>query len=123
VFFDRTIRFQIGRSSPFSLWDWRQYHARGIPNLHAVQIVLEAALVVAAIAFAFWPRRRSPLRMAALTTILLVGFEAVLTYWNYPYLTWFFPFACLALVGPLQGREATVESMVDEEASPALAAA
>jgi hypothetical protein len=123
VFFDRTVRFQIGRSSPFSLWDWRQYHARGIPNLHAVQIVLEAALVGAAIAFAFWPRRRSPLRMAALTTILLVGFEVVLTYWNYPYLTWFFPFACLALVGPLQGREATVESLVDEEPSRALAAA
>src|SRR5437868_14717891 len=30
VFFDRTVRWQIGRDSPFSLWDWRQYHARGV---------------------------------------------------------------------------------------------
>jgi len=123
VFFDRTVKYQIGRSAPFSLWDWRQYHARGIPNLHAVQIVLEVVLVATAIAFGFWPRRRSPLRMAAMTTILLVGFEFVLTYWNYPYLVWFFPFACLALVAPLPGREATVEPMIDERAEPALAAA
>jgi hypothetical protein len=123
VFVDRTIRFQIGRSSPFSIWDWRQYHARGIPNLHAVQILLETLLVGTAIAFGFWPRERSPLRLAALTTILLVGFELVLTHWSYLYLPWFFPFACLALVAPLHGREAAVESVVDERVEPALAAA
>jgi hypothetical protein len=123
VFFDRTVSYQVGRSSPFSLWDWRQYHARGIPNLHAVQIVLEAGLVLTAIALGFWPRRRSPLRMAAFTAMLLVWFEAVLTYWNYPYLVWFFPFVCLALVAPLPGREATVESVVHERPEPALAAA
>ena len=123
VFFDRTIRFQIGRSSPFSIWDWRQYHARGIPNLHAVQVALETVLVGTALVFGFWPRDRSPLRLAALTTILLVGFELVLTHWSYLYLPWFFPFACLALVAPLHGREATVESVVDERAEPALAAA
>src|SRR5579859_5216740 len=27
VFWDRTIPTQLGRDSPFSLWDWRQYHA------------------------------------------------------------------------------------------------
>ena len=123
VFFDRTIRFQIGRSSPFSIWDWRQYHARGIPDLHAVQVALETVLVGTALAFGFWPRDRSPLRLAALTTILLVGFELVLTHWSYLYLPWFFPFACLALVAPIRGREATVESVVDERAEPALAAA
>ena len=25
---------QFGRDSPFSLWDWRQYHAKGLPDLH-----------------------------------------------------------------------------------------
>ncbi|HEY7397151.1 MAG TPA: hypothetical protein VH538_02525 [Gaiellaceae bacterium] len=123
LFFDRTIRYQVGRDSPFSIWGWGQYHARGIPGLHPVQHVLQGVLVAAAVAFAVWPRERSPLRMAALTTILLVGFEAVLTYWNYPYLTWFFPFACLALVAPLHGREASVEAVQDERAEPALAAA
>ena len=76
VFYDRTIAFQLGRESPFSIWDWRQYHARGIPDLHLVQRVLQVALVVTALAFARWPRMRSPLRMAALTTVLLIGFEA-----------------------------------------------
>src|SRR5205814_1355888 len=33
VFFDRTIKIQIDRHSPFSLWDWGQYHARGLPDL------------------------------------------------------------------------------------------
>ncbi len=32
VFYDRTFPVQIGRHSPFSLWDWGQYHAKGIPG-------------------------------------------------------------------------------------------
>jgi hypothetical protein len=103
VFFDRTVRFQVGRDSPFSLWDWRQYHARGLPDLHIVQRLLQAALVFGALALGWWPRRRSPLRMAALTAVLLVGFELVLTHWSYLYLPWFFPFVAMALVGQLPG--------------------
>jgi hypothetical protein len=100
VFYDRTIKNQVDRESPFSLWDWRQYHARGIPNLHVVQYVLEALLVVAAIAFAFFPRRKSPLQLAALTGLLLVGFEVVLTHWFYLYIPWFFPFVAFAFLAP-----------------------
>lgn len=103
VFFDRTVRWQIGRESPFSLWDWRQYHAKGIPDLHLVQRALQVTLVVGAIALAWFPRRRSPLRLAALTTVVLVAFEMVLTHWSYLYLPWFFPFAALALVAALPG--------------------
>jgi hypothetical protein len=122
VFYDRTVGYQVGRDSPFSLWDWGQYHAGGIPDLQLVQRALEVLLVGAALLFAVWPRERSPLRLAALTTILLVGFEAVLTYWNYPYLVWFFPFACLALVAPLHGR-VREEAAADERSRQALAAA
>ena len=46
VFYDRTVGFQIGRDSPFSLWDWGQYHAKGLPDLHLVQRVLQVLLVV-----------------------------------------------------------------------------
>ena len=105
VFYDRTVSFQIGRDSPFSLWDWRQYHAKGLPDLHLVQRVLEGALVLGSLALAFFPRRRSPLRMAALTAAVLIGFELVLTHWFYLYLPWFFPFVVLALVAPLPGGE------------------
>ncbi len=41
VFWTRTVGFQIGRAAPWSLWDWRQYHARGLPDLHVVQHVLQ----------------------------------------------------------------------------------
>jgi hypothetical protein len=105
VFYDRTIKFQYGRDSPFSLWDWRQYHAKGLPDLHLVQRVLEGALLLGSVALAFVPRRRSPLRMAAFTGAVLIGFELVLTHWFYLYLPWFFPFVVLALVAPVPGRE------------------
>jgi hypothetical protein len=97
VFYDRTLKTQVDRESPFSLWDWRQYHAHGLPDLHIVQRVLEVLLVLAAIAFAFVPRRKSPLQLAALTAVLLIGFELVLTHWFYLYIPWFFPFAAFAL--------------------------
>ena len=103
IFYDRTVSFQIGRDSPFSVWDWGQYHAKGLPDLHLVQRALQLVLVVGALLLAWFPRRRSPLRMAALTAAVLMGFELVLTHWFYLYLPWFFPFVVLALVAPLPG--------------------
>jgi peptidoglycan/LPS O-acetylase OafA/YrhL len=100
VFWDRTVRWQVGRNAPWSLWDWGQYHARGLPDLHAVQRVLQGLLLAGALAAAFVPRRKSPLQLAALTAALLAGFELVLTYWLYTYIPWFFGFAAIALLAP-----------------------
>ncbi len=58
---------------------------------------------------AWFPRYRSPLRLAALTAAVLMGFELVLTHWFYLYLPWFFPFVALALVAPLPGAPAPDE--------------
>jgi hypothetical protein len=91
VFYDRTIKFQIGRHSPFSIWDWKQY-AAGYPDLHLVQRALQVLLVIGAIAVYFVPRRKTARQLAALTAALLIGFELVLTHWFYLYLPWFFPF-------------------------------
>jgi hypothetical protein len=91
VFYDRTIKFQIGRHSPFSIWDWKQYGA-GYPDLHLVQRALQVLLVIGAIAVYFLPRRKTARQLAALTAALLLGFELVLTHWFYLYLPWFFPF-------------------------------
>jgi hypothetical protein len=99
VFYDRTFPTQIGRESPFSLWDWRQYHA-GLPDLHVLQYVLEGLLVVCALVVPFVPRRKTPLQLAAFTGALLLGFELLLTHWFYAYLVWFFPFFVFALVAP-----------------------
>ena len=103
VFWSRTLGWQIGRDSPFSLWDWRQYHA-GLPDLQVVQRVLEGLLIAGAIAAYFLPRRKSPLQLAALTAALLLGFQLVLTHWSYLYLPWFFPFAAFAVLAPVPER-------------------
>jgi len=114
VFWDRTLGWQIGRESPFSLWDWRQYHAAGIPDLHLVQWLLEGLLLVAAVGAYFWPRRKSPLQLAALTAALLIGFQLVLTHWFYLYIPWFFPFVAIALLA----RPAVRAVAAEEEPSP-----
>jgi hypothetical protein len=106
TFYNRTLKTQITRESPFSLWDWAQYHARGLPDLHVVQWVLEGLLVVGAVAVAFFPSRKSPLQLAALTGALLIGFELVLTHWFYLYIPWFFPFVAFALIA--SGRQRAV---------------
>jgi hypothetical protein len=116
VFFDRTVRWQVGRDSPFSLWDWGQYHARGIPDLHLVQRGLEVVLVLGALAAGLWPRRKSPLQLAALTGAILAGFELVLTHWSFLYLPWFFPFAAFALLAPVTAEPP--ESVPVRDGSP-----
>jgi len=103
VFYDRTIKFQIGRHSPFSIWDWKQYGA-GYPDLHLVQRGLQVLLVVGAIGVYFVPRRKTVRQLAALTAALLIGFELVLTHWFFLYLPWFFPF--VAFVALTVEREA-----------------
>jgi len=98
VFWDRTFGWQLSRSSPFSIWDWKQYP--GYPDLHNVQTGLKIALLVAAVALFFVPRVKNELQLAALTAALLIGFEAVLTHWFYLYIPWFFPFVAFALFAP-----------------------
>ena len=89
--------------SPFSLWDWRQYHA-GLPDLHVLQYVFEGLLVVGAVVVAFVPRRKSVLQLAALSAAVLLGFEVVLTHWFYAYIAWFFPFVAFAVLSPAAER-------------------
>jgi hypothetical protein len=114
-FWKRTVPTQVNRQSPFSLWDWRQYHA-GLPDLKWVQKVLQVALVIGAFAAAFLPRRKSPLQLAALTAALLIGFELVLTHWFYLYLPWFFAFAAYAV---LAAEPKTAEAPVPVDERPA----
>ena len=100
VFVDRTLGYQLDRHSPFSPWDWGQYHARGIPDLHAVQLILQVAVLALAGVVAVIPRRKGPLELAALSAAVLLGFELALTHWSYLYIPWFLPFVLLALLLP-----------------------
>jgi hypothetical protein len=98
TFWDRTLGWQLGRESPFSIWDWGQYHARGIPDLGLPHQGVKGLVLVGALLVAFVPRRKSPLQLAALTAALLAAFELVLTHWFYLYIPWFFPFVAIALL-------------------------
>ncbi len=75
VFWDRTFGWQVGRDSPFSIWGWGQYHARGIPDLGKVQPVIILLLLAGSVACYFWPRRKTALQLAALTGAIMIGFE------------------------------------------------
>ena len=78
VFWDRTFGWQVGRESPFSIWDWGQYHAAGIPDLALRAAGRSTACSLSArVACYFVPRRKTPLQLAALTAALLIGFELV----------------------------------------------
>jgi hypothetical protein len=121
VFWDRTFGWQLGRQSPFSLWDWRQYHARGIPDLHRVQQALEVIVIGAAAAFAFFPRRKSPLQLAALTGALLLGFQLVLTHWFYLYIPWFFAFSAITALAPTRDVAPALSHVPESEPPPATA--
>jgi hypothetical protein len=97
LFYDRTVSWQIGRDSPFSIWDWKQYRA-GLPDLQLLQRGLQVLLVLGAVAAYFFPRRKTVRQLAALTAALLIGFELVLTHWFYLYLPWFFPFVAFVVL-------------------------
>jgi hypothetical protein len=107
AFWDRTIGFQAGRDSPFSVWGWGQYHARGIPDLGTLQPVVAVLAVALAGAVAFVPRQKSPLQLAALTAAVLVAFQLTLTHWFYLYLPWVVPFVFLWLLLPERGDQET----------------
>jgi hypothetical protein len=114
VFWDRTFGWQLGRDSPFSLWNWRVY--AGYPDLHVLQTALKVLLLVGAILCAFLPKRKSPIQLAALTAAILIGFEIVLTHWFYLYIPWFLPFVAFALFAPaLRRAEQTAEQTNDRE--------
>lgn len=121
-FWNRTVGWQLGRSSPFSLWDWGRY---GYPDLGAVQSALKALVIVGALATAFVPRYRSITTLAALTAALLIAFELTLTHWFYLYIVWFLPFVFFVLfMGPHQDEgsgprsDLAVEGSSDHRAGP-----
>ena len=122
VFWDRTLGWQLGRESPFSIWDWGQYHAAGIPDLHLVQLPLIGLVLAGAVAVAFLPRRKSPLQLAALTGALILAFELVLTHWFFLYIPWFFPFVAFAVLVPSGRRPHDEETVEAERPLPELVA-
>ncbi len=98
AFPERTVLYQLGRDSPFSIWGQN-------PELRPLQLALMGIVAVAALAVLRWPRRLDLLGAAALSGALIVGFQLTMTHWFYLYIPWFLPFALLAFVPVWQRPE------------------
>ena len=121
TFVERTAGYQVGRDSPFSLWGWGQYHARGIPDLGFIQPVVGLLAIALAALVAIVPRRKGPIELAALTAAVLVAFQLSLTHWFYLYVPWVFPFVVLWLLLPDPPQGNGTRSDVIEEERPVTA--
>jgi hypothetical protein len=88
---NRTVGFQLGRDSPFSIWGLH-------PSLHWVQTVLKAAAIALALGVALVPRNKSPFQLAALGAAVLIALQITISHWFYLYIVWWFPLVMIALL-------------------------
>jgi chromate transport protein ChrA len=88
--YDRTIGYQAGRPSPFSVWGQ-------VDSLGWLQEVVKAAAGALALIAAFVPRRPDLRQTAALGAAILIAVELTATHWFYLYVVWFVPFVFAAL--------------------------
>ena len=94
--YDRTLGYQAGRPSPFSVWGQE-------PSLEWLQTAVKIGAVVLAVAVAFYPRRKSPRQVAALAAAVIIAIELAATHWFYLYVVWFAPLFLVAAMGAYQG--------------------
>jgi hypothetical protein len=104
--YDRTVGYQAGRGSPFSVWG---YYG-GLGGLHTA---VKAAAIALALAVAVVPRRRDAVGLAALAAAVLIALQLTLTHWFYLYLVWFFPLTLAAVLGDfgVPAREAAPSAL------------
>jgi Glycosyltransferase family 87 len=99
TFYERTIAYQAGRDSPFSIWGQ-------VAALEPLRIAIMAAVAVLAIVFAWRPREKKLSQVAALGAALLIGVQLTMHHWFYLYIVWFYPLLLVALAS-LEGGSGT----------------
>jgi hypothetical protein len=114
--YDRTIGYQAGRASPFSIWG---QHA----GLADVWTAVKALAVALAVAVAFVPRQKTPVQVAALGAAVLVALQLAVAHWFYLYIVWFTPFVLVALFALYRGEERSPERPAEAVADEPLGAA
>ena len=90
--YDRTIGFQLGRDSPFSIWGQED-------GLGWLQDLVKAGTVLLAAGVALVPRRKTAVQVAALGAAVLIAVQLGLSHWFYLYIVWWLPLALIALLG------------------------
>jgi hypothetical protein len=89
TFYDRTIAYQSDRDSPFSIWGQ-------VDGLEPLRIAVLVGVAVLAVGFAFRPRRKTLIQVAALGAALLIGLQLTAQHWFYLYIVWFYPLLLIA---------------------------
>jgi hypothetical protein len=88
--YDRTIAYQSGRDSPFSIWGQ-------VPSLEPLRIAILAATAGLSLFLAFRPRRKSLVQVAAFGAALLIALQLTMHHWFYLYIVWFYPLLLIAM--------------------------
>jgi len=83
TFYDRTIKSQLDRTSPFSVWGQDR-------SLEWLQTAFKVFAVGLALLVAFLPRRRTLQQTAALAAAVMIAVEITAEHWFYLYIPWFF---------------------------------
>jgi hypothetical protein len=105
--YDRTIGYQAGRPSPFSVW--------GQADLGWLHTMVKVAAVALALLVAFVPRRPDARQMAALGAAVLIVVQLAATHWFYLYVVWFVPFVFVALLGAYRDKPVAAAAAVEPE--------
>jgi hypothetical protein len=87
--YDRTLGYQAGRDSPFSIW--------GQTDLDWLQTIVKAAAVGLALLVAVVPRRPDARQVAALGAAVLIGLQLPIDHWFYLYVVWFAPLVLVTI--------------------------
>jgi hypothetical protein len=109
--YDRTIAYQAGRDSPFSIWGQ-------VPDLEPLRVAILVGIGLLALSFAFWPRQKQLFQVAALGAALLIGIQLTMQHWFYLYIVWFYPLLLTAISASEAERGLGVVSPDPREAAP-----
>jgi hypothetical protein len=111
---DRTIAYQAGRSSPFSIWGQ-------VPGLEPLRIALLIAVGLLSLALAFRPKRKTLTQVAALGAAALIALQLTAQHWFYLYIVWFFPLFLVA-ASSLEGKGGVFPERADTQSGRPAAA-
>jgi Glycosyltransferase family 87 len=100
--YDRTVGYQAGRGSPFSVWGQ-------VDSLDWLQTLVKLGAAGLALAVAFVPRRPDERQVAALGAAVLIAVQLAVTHWFYLYVVWFAPFVLVAVFGAYRERPPEAE--------------
>jgi len=113
TFYDRTIKSQIDRTSPFSVWGQDS-------SLGWLQTAVHAFAVGLALLVAFLPRRRSLPQVAALAAAVMIAVELTADHWFYLYIPWFFGLALAGLTAATRPSSSVTVSESSVASAPGI---